>query len=49
VRWANDVWNSGAGFFCSKVTAAITAGCTAVVRPSEMSSIHAPDSILHAI
>jgi aldehyde dehydrogenase (NAD+) len=32
-------WNSDAGFICGKVAAAIAAGCTAVVKPSEMSAI----------
>jgi aldehyde dehydrogenase (NAD+) len=32
-------WNSNAGFICSKLAAAIGAGCTAVVKPSEMSAI----------
>src|ERR1700739_3174017 len=32
-------WNSDAGFICGQVAAAIAAGCTAVVKPSEMSAI----------
>src|SRR6201987_2898842 len=32
-------WNSDAGFICGKLAAAIAAGCTAVVKPSEMSAI----------
>src|SRR5258708_12564151 len=32
-------WNSAAGFICGKLAAAIAAGCTAVVKPSEMSAI----------
>jgi aldehyde dehydrogenase (NAD+) len=32
-------WNSDAGFICAKLGAAIAAGCTAVVKPSEMSAI----------
>jgi aldehyde dehydrogenase (NAD+) len=32
-------WNSNAGFICGKLAAAIAAGCTAVVKPSEMSAI----------
>jgi aldehyde dehydrogenase (NAD+) len=32
-------WNSDAGFICAKLAAAIAAGCTAVVKPSEMSAI----------
>jgi aldehyde dehydrogenase (NAD+) len=32
-------WNSDAGFICGKLAAALAAGCTAVVKPSEMSAI----------
>ncbi|QHE91206.1 aldehyde dehydrogenase family protein [Pandoraea fibrosis] len=32
-------WNSNAGFICGKLAAALAAGCTAVVKPSEMSAI----------
>ncbi|HEY8974127.1 MAG TPA: aldehyde dehydrogenase family protein, partial [Burkholderiaceae bacterium] len=32
-------WNSNAGFICNKLAAAIAAGCTAVVKPSEMSAL----------
>jgi aldehyde dehydrogenase (NAD+) len=32
-------WNSNAGFICGKLGAAISAGCTAVLKPSEMSAI----------
>jgi aldehyde dehydrogenase (NAD+) len=32
-------WNSDAGFICGKLAAAIAAGCTAVVKPSEMSAL----------
>lgn len=32
-------WNSNAGFICSKLAAAVAAGCTIVVKPSEMSAI----------
>src|SRR5258708_7126059 len=32
-------WNSDAGFICGKLAAAIPAGCTVVLKPSEMSSI----------
>jgi aldehyde dehydrogenase (NAD+) len=32
-------WNSNAGFICGKLAAAIAAGCTAVVKPSEMSAL----------
>ncbi|WP_394791240.1 aldehyde dehydrogenase family protein [Rhodoferax sp.] len=31
-------WNSNAGFICGKLAAAIAAGCTAVLKPSEMSA-----------
>jgi aldehyde dehydrogenase (NAD+) len=32
-------WNSNAGFICGKLAAAIAAGCTSVIKPSEMSAI----------
>lgn len=32
-------WNSNMGFICSKLAMAIAAGCTAVIKPSEMSAI----------
>ncbi|WP_233887516.1 aldehyde dehydrogenase family protein [Paraburkholderia flagellata] len=32
-------WNSDAGFICGKLAAALAAGCTAVIKPSEMSAI----------
>jgi aldehyde dehydrogenase (NAD+) len=32
-------WNSSTGFVCGKLAMAIAAGCTAVVKPSEMSAI----------
>ncbi len=32
-------WNSNAGFICNKLAAALAAGCTAVIKPSEMSAI----------
>lgn len=32
-------WNSNAGSICVKLAAAIAAGCTAVIKPSEMSSL----------
>ena len=32
-------WNSDAGFICSKLAAALAAGCTAVIKPSEMSAL----------
>ncbi|QXI30410.1 aldehyde dehydrogenase family protein [Pseudomonas vanderleydeniana] len=32
-------WNSNAGFICGKLAAAIAAGCTAVIKPSEMSAL----------
>ena len=32
-------WNSDAGFICGKLAAALAAGCTAVIKPSEMSAL----------
>jgi aldehyde dehydrogenase (NAD+) len=32
-------WNSDAGFICGKLAAALAAGCTAVIKPSELSAI----------
>ncbi|HTI16561.1 MAG TPA: aldehyde dehydrogenase family protein [Trinickia sp.] len=32
-------WNNNAGFICGKLAAALAAGCTAVIKPSEMSAI----------
>lgn len=32
-------WNSNAGSICSKLAAAIAAGCTSVIKPSEMSAL----------
>jgi aldehyde dehydrogenase (NAD+) len=32
-------WNSDAGFICGKLAASLAAGCTAVIKPSEMSAI----------
>jgi aldehyde dehydrogenase (NAD+) len=32
-------WNSDAGFICGKLAGALAAGCTAVIKPSEMSAI----------
>ena len=32
-------WNSNAGFICSKLATAISAGCTAVIKPSELSAL----------
>ncbi len=32
-------WNSNPGFICGKLAAAIAAGCTAVIKPSEMSAM----------
>ncbi|MDB5426639.1 MAG: aldehyde dehydrogenase family protein [Phenylobacterium sp.] len=32
-------WNSSTGFICGKLAMAIAAGCTAVIKPSEMSAI----------
>ncbi len=31
-------WNANAGFICNKLATAIAAGCTAVIKPSEMSA-----------
>ena len=31
-------WNSDAGFICSKLATAMASGCTAVIKPSEMSA-----------
>lgn len=32
-------WNANAGFICTKLATAIAAGCSAVIKPSEMSAI----------
>lgn len=32
-------WNSDAGFICGKLASALAAGCTAVIKPSEMSAL----------
>ncbi|MBJ3815758.1 aldehyde dehydrogenase family protein [Shimwellia pseudoproteus] len=32
-------WNSDAGFICNKLATAMAAGCTAAIKPSEMSGI----------
>ena len=32
-------WNANAGFICNKLAFAVAAGCTAVIKPSEMSAI----------
>jgi len=32
-------WNSNVGFICGKLAMAIAAGCTSVIKPSEMSAI----------
>jgi len=32
-------WNSNAGFICGKLAGALAAGCTAVIKPSEMSAL----------
>jgi aldehyde dehydrogenase (NAD+) len=32
-------WNSNASFICGKLAAALAAGCTAVIKPSEMSAL----------
>ncbi|MEX3925171.1 aldehyde dehydrogenase family protein [Paraburkholderia sp. BR10936] len=43
-------WNSDAGFICGKLAAALAAGCTAVIKPSEMSAIqtHIVTEALHS-
>jgi aldehyde dehydrogenase (NAD+) len=42
-------WNSDTGFICGKLAAALAAGCTAVIKPSEMSAIqtHIVTQALH--
>jgi aldehyde dehydrogenase (NAD+) len=42
-------WNANAGFICNKLATAIAAGCSAVVKPSEMSAIqtHVVTEALH--
>jgi aldehyde dehydrogenase (NAD+) len=32
-------WNANAGFICNKLATAIAAGCTSVIKPSEMSAL----------
>ncbi len=32
-------WNANAGFICNKLAMALAAGCTAVIKPSEMSAL----------
>jgi aldehyde dehydrogenase (NAD+) len=32
-------WNSNAGFICGKLATAVAAGCTIVIKPSEMSAL----------
>jgi aldehyde dehydrogenase (NAD+) len=32
-------WNANCGFICGKLATAISAGCTILVKPSEMSAI----------
>lgn len=32
-------WNSDAGFICNKLATALAAGCTAVIKPSELSAL----------
>ncbi|WJR79917.1 aldehyde dehydrogenase family protein [Bradyrhizobium sp. NP1] len=41
-------WNSNAGFICNKLAYAIAAGCTAVIKPSEMSASQT-DVVLRAL
>jgi aldehyde dehydrogenase (NAD+) len=42
-------WNNDAGFICGKLAAAIAAGCTTVIKPSEMSALqtHIVTQALH--
>ncbi len=35
----STTWNSNAGFICNKLATALAAGCTVVIKPSEMSAI----------
>ncbi len=37
-------WNSSNGFIASKLSTAIAAGCTAVIKPSEMSAMQNPST-----
>src|ERR1700721_4542582 len=32
-------WNANGGFFCLKLASAVAAGCTVVIKPSELSSL----------
>jgi aldehyde dehydrogenase (NAD+) len=41
-------WNANAGFICSKLAYAIAAGCTSVIKPSEMSASQT-DVVLRAL
>src|SRR5262249_31649766 len=41
-------WNSNASFICNKLAYAIAAGCTAVIKPSEMSALQT-DVVLRAL
>jgi aldehyde dehydrogenase (NAD+) len=43
-------WNSNAGFICSKLSMAVAAGRTAVIKPSEMSALQSEAAVeaLHA-
>jgi aldehyde dehydrogenase (NAD+) len=43
-------WNANYGFICNKLAAALSAGCTTVIKPSEMSALqtHALVECLHA-
>jgi aldehyde dehydrogenase (NAD+) len=41
-------WNANAGFICSKLSMAIAAGCTAVIKPSEMSAIQT-EAVIEAL
>lgn len=41
-------WNSSAGFVCNKLAMAIAAGCTTVIKPSEMSALQT-QALLEAV
>jgi aldehyde dehydrogenase (NAD+) len=37
--WSNHPWNANALFICLKLASAVAAGCTVVIKPSELSSL----------
>ncbi|WP_420145563.1 aldehyde dehydrogenase family protein [Sphingobium sp.] len=41
-------WNANAGFICAKLASALAAGCTAVIKPSEMSALQT-QAVLQAL